>query len=193
MSKLGDKWPLSHAQHEVGRLDEIFKETPAVIRAQIAGSVRRGKPEVGDLDYVMILDPENPWAIHALEAAIGNIGWFPTSGGAQIKHYDLALPGGKLLMDIYVTSEEQWGTTLLVRTGSAAHNIKLVQHGARRIVPARRLHVSRGIVDTAGNVVASRTEEQIFAALQLPYVKPADREAPEFEYMVGAEQDAVKA
>lgn len=83
-------------------------------------------------------------------------------------------------LDLYYATPDTWGTTLLVRTGSAAHNIKLVEAG-KHLLPARLLKVSRGVVDTAGRVVASRTEEEIFAALGVPFVAPEDREAPEYE------------
>lgn len=152
-------------------------------RVEIAGSLRRYRPQVGDIDLVVELDDANPWARQQISAALGALGWMPTREGEHIASY--AIPGRVIepALDLYFATAETWGITLLVRTGSAAHNVKLARH-AQRLLPARRLAVSRGILDSEGEVVASRSEDECFRALGLRYLDPELREAPELEELV---------
>jgi DNA polymerase (family 10) len=155
-------------------------------RVAIAGSIRRFRTHVGDIDLVVQVDETDPWVKQRIGTALAELRWMPVREGEHIASY--AIPGRVVepAVDLYFATPQTWGITLLVRTGSAAHNIKLTQVGAR-MAPARKLSVARGILDTAGNVVASRTEEEIFGALGMRWVEPAEREAPELDYMVRSE------
>lgn len=147
----------------------------------IAGSLRRKRPFVGDIDLVVLdVTERNPWQRQHVGAALAMIGYTQTKDGERIAAF--TRPGGPNI-DLYYATREMRGITLLIRTGSAGHNMKLALLGKKRL-PARTLAVSRGIVDTAGNVVASQTEEDCFRALGLAWIEPEEREAPEFDAMV---------
>jgi DNA polymerase (family 10) len=182
MSKVETRFPLSAAKawaHQA--VQRIEQYSP---RIEIAGSIRRRCDDIGDIDLVLLDSTEhNPWQHSAIAQALGELGYMPTKDGDKIASFTRA---GAASLDLYYATPETWGITLLVRTGSAAHNIKLAQHG-NRLTPARRLMVSRGIVDTADRVVASASELDVFAKLGLKYVEPEDREAPEFQHLVGGE------
>ena len=66
-----------------------------------------------------------------------------------------------------------WGILLLIRTGSSEHNIKLCNLAIRK---GYRLAYSQGLLNEEGEVIASRTEREVFQALGLDYVSPEDRE-----------------
>lgn len=153
-------------------------------RAEIAGSIRRGRPDVGDIDLVVELPWENLWAHAQLIGDLCALGYEPIKDGDKIASFSHPTGPG---LDVYFADPSTWGVALLIRTGSAAHNIKLVEAG-KQVLPVRRLTVSRGVLDTAGRVVASATEEEIFEALGVPYVEPALREAPEYEGWIGGEE-----
>jgi DNA polymerase (family 10) len=76
-------------------------------------------------------------------------------------------------VDIYYASLENWGITLLVRTGSTEHNKKLIAIAKRQ---GFYFSVARGIENREGKVIASQTEEELFSALGLRYIPPEERE-----------------
>jgi DNA polymerase (family 10) len=154
-------------------------------RVEVAGSIRRRRERIGDIDLVLLDWTEaNPWQHAQIASELGLLGYEPIKDGDKIASFRNTQ--GRAGLDLYYATPETWGITLLCRTGSAAHNIKLVDVG-KRLLPARFLQVSRGIVDTADRVVAGATEEGIFHALGLEYVEPEKREAPEFQHLVGGE------
>ena len=75
-------------------------------------------------------------------------------------------------VDIYSATEQDWGINMLRWTGSAQHNIMLC---IKAKTLGMRLAVSRGL-ERDGRVIASRTEEEIFEALGMPWVPPEERE-----------------
>ena len=181
MSKVETRFPLHQAMPWAQELANAVADFSS--RVHIAGSIRRERALVGDVDLVVLDDSTNPWIHSAIAGRIQGLGYFMRTDGPKIQSF--AMPERPSL-DIYYATPETWGITLLVRTGSAAHNIRLVDRGKRR-TPQRHLMVSRGIVDTADNVVASREELDVFTALGLNYIEPEDREAPELEHMVRQE------
>ena len=135
--------------------------TPFCARIEVAGSIRRQRPLVGDLDIVLI--PAN-------------------QGQLAVKLHELGMKGGRKrlrafyrggLADLYLASEETFPMLLLVRTGSAAFNRDLATRAKQM-----GLHFSadgRGILRD-GARVAWRSEEEILAALGLPWIPPERRE-----------------
>lgn len=156
---------------------------PFTERGTIAGSIRRGRDQVGDIDLVVELLDGNPWAKAQLGSAVmAGLNYDIVKDGDQIMHLEPRGLAHRPAIDVYIATPITWGITLLVRTGSAAHNFKLAQLAGRRL-PARKFAL-HGIEDSAGRVIASKTEHEIFDALGLPYVEPPQRESPEHEQYV---------
>lgn len=138
---------------------------------------------VHDIDLVMVPDPARLADFKSWATSRG----YWRKGGDQI--WTLAVAG--IQIDVYFATAASWATMLLIRTGSAAHNIWLCQRAAAM---GLKLHASgRGIEvidpsrlpasirDTAAATAGwlpCDTEEQIFAHLQLPYRPPHSREIP---------------
>lgn len=153
---------------------------PLCERIEIAGSIRRVRPEVGDLDLVILPKAGQLAAIKArcqqkCEAI---------RDGEQNCIYRVGLSDQTLfqidiffarpaISDLLQTVPGNFGTLLLCRTGSKDHNIYLVEH-AKRL--GLRWNPYRGVIDAQGKVLASESEEKIFKALDLPWIKPEDRE-----------------
>jgi len=74
-------------------------------------------------------------------------------------------------VDLYVASPETFGIVLLLRTGSAAHNIKLAMLAHKKVMKLSH----KGLVKD-GKVLFASTEKEIFEALDLSYVEPEYRE-----------------
>lgn len=147
----------------------VKKLAPFCQRIEIAGSIRRQRPFVHDIDLVLI--PSHQGQLLAALQSLGKI----TMGGQKLIRVDL--PG--IMLDIYVAEPRTWATLLLIRTGSKAHNIRLC---ARAKSKGMVLHADGSglyaLTDCEGNVsrIAGDTEESIFAELGLPYLPPEKRE-----------------
>jgi len=139
-------------------------------RITIAGSLRRQRPNVADLDLVVIPQAGNLlllknrlWKLNRAK---------PEKYGD--KYLMLANYRG-LQVDLYVATPETWATLLLIRTGSKEHNILLAKQAQ-----ALDMHMranGEGLVRLSGPPLEIRTERDLFAALELPYKEPWEREA----------------
>jgi DNA polymerase (family 10) len=152
---------------------------PHCDRIEIAGSIRRGRPHVNDVDIVCI-----PRGIEGRERIIERCrekGHLLKNGGQYVELMYLILPGPVQLdlwfahggnSDLFTHAPSNWGMLLLARTGSKEHNIKLAALAkAQGLTFSPHEGIKRGDV-----ILASETEEAIFAALGLTYIEPHDRE-----------------
>lgn len=137
---------------------------PHCERVEVAGSIRRRKSEVRDIDLVLI---PKPFLWNRIIATLQR-----TMNAKILKRGEsiaqLTIKG--VNVDLYVASPETWGALLLIRTGSAQHNIKLSMLAQKKGMKLSH----KGLVKD-GKVIAS-TEKEIFEALGLSYVEPEERE-----------------
>ena len=137
--------------------------TPYCERIQIAGSIRRRKPNVKDIDLVLI--PKAP----TLKPIIQGIADRVVRSGARLASFIYK----GIAVDIYYANEQTWATLLLIRTGSAESNIRL-----STLVRNRGWHLSAngdGLLDENGQRIAGDSEEEIFRALGQRYLEPWER------------------
>ena len=156
---------LEQARQIANNIKKIL--TPYCDRIEIAGSIRRGKPIVHDIDIVLIEKPESALIIPSLLATIGAI----TLNGSKIKrlHYGDA----DINIDIYTATPASWSTLLLIRTGSKENNIRLATIAKRK---GWQLKANGdGLFNNHGDRIAGDTEQSIYQVLDIPYQKPHDR------------------
>jgi DNA polymerase (family 10) len=136
---------------------------PYVRRAEICGSIRRGVELVHDCDIVAVAYHETA-AAAAMEALAGM--------GEKIR-------AGKKLSSVYVDGvqvdlwlvpDESWGAALMFATGSPALNIR-----QRQLARRRGLVLSQYGLFHDGHAIAGATEQEVYAALGLAYLEPAER------------------
>ena len=143
---------------------EVVKRlSPYCRRIAVAGSIRRKKPMVNDIDIVLI--PSDLWLLHAELLKMGQV----KMSGAKI----IRVMIGIRQVDIYVADEETWATLLLIRTGSKESNIHLAS-----LAKKQGWHLAAsgdGLFNKTGQRVAGDTEQSIFLALGLPYKEPEKR------------------
>ena len=162
-------------------LVEHLRGTPGITRLEVAGSYRRRKETVGDIDILVLADD----ARAASDALSGFSGVESVIGAGGTKT-SVRLRSG-LQVDLRVVPPESWGAALIYFTGSKEHNIRL-----RRRALERRLRVSeygvftipeeslgdalgeRGIA-SEGEMVAGTTEEEVYRALDLSWLPPEMR------------------
>ena len=136
---------------------------PHFERIEVAGSVRRRKPYVNDVDLVAIPGLVAPDAVLRMLFKVGRSG--AKLGMFEFKGIDF---------DVYYAAPQTWGTLLLIRTGSKEHNIRLCNKALAR---GWKLKANgEGLFNSGGTRVAGDTEESIFRALGLPYKEPWERD-----------------
>ena len=156
---------------EAKTIAERVKQTlsPYCDRIEIAGSIRRSKPVVHDIDIVLI---EKPGAALTMNYALSHIGTI-TKDGPKIKQLCYAENRSLIDVDLYLATSATWATLLLIRTGSKENNVRLCTMAKRK---GWQLKANGdGLFNERGDRVAGDTEESIYKALALPYQEPFDR------------------
>ena len=145
------------------------------IRLEIGGSIRRRRPTVNDIDLVIQPKP-NSW-VQLIKAVRREFDAITEKQGQKLATLYVPFASkqgeGLLQLDLYRASRRTWGILLLIRTGSAEHNIYLAKLAIRK---GYRLAYSKGLLDEGGEIIASETEQDVFQALGLDYIPPAERE-----------------
>lgn len=154
---------LDTAEEIVGELSAV----PGCERCAYAGSLRRMRETVGDLDVLVAAGRSAPF----MEALCG----LPATAEviARGTKKTSVRTGEGLQVDLRVVPPRSWGAALQYFTGSKGHNIR-----TRTLAVHRGLKLSEyGVFDTgSGESVASRTEEEVYARLGLPWIPPVLRE-----------------
>ncbi|AIR96599.1 PHP domain-containing protein [Streptomyces glaucescens] len=136
-------------------------------RCAYAGSLRRVRETIGDLDVLVAAEDSAPVmrAFTELPYVTEVIAHGPTKTSVRT--------GEGLAVDLRVVRPESWGAALQYFTGSKAHNIR-----TRELAVRQGLKLSEyGLFDAeSGELVVSRTEEDVYARLGLPWIPPTLRE-----------------
>jgi len=142
-----------------------LKESPGVERVVAAGSYRRAKETIGDLDILVTAASGS--------AVMDRFVSYPEveevlAQGATKASLRLAC---KLQVDVRVVPGKSYGAALQYFTGSKAHNVALRQMAQRRGLKINEYGVFKG-----DRAVAGATEESVYAAVGLPWIPPELRE-----------------
>jgi len=136
-----------------------------VTAAQYCGSLRRFSDTIGDVDIVVATTGPAPVMDHVASHRLAT----EVVGHGETKTSILTRSG--LQVDVRAVAPEQFGSALLYFTGSKAHNIALRQ----RAIDRGWLLNEYGLLEDE-RVIASATEEEIYSALDLPWIPPPLRE-----------------
>jgi DNA polymerase (family 10) len=155
---------LIEAQNLASRIVKVFLSYCE--KVEIAGSIRRQKLEPRDIDIVVI--PKV--TLGSWQQAILSL---KRKFNAKVlkqgsKYVQLEIEG--IGVDIYSVGEDNWGSVLLQRTGPWQFNEFL----AKRAIRMGLRWTVDGIIKE-GEVIAGKTEEDMFKALKMEYVEPKDR------------------
>ena len=159
---------LSFAQRVADELTEYLKAVPGVETVTTAGSLRRGKETVGDLDLLVT----GPGALQALERFVEHPRVHEVLGKGENKaSVKFGLEG--LQVDLRALSSESYGAALQYFSGSKDHNVSLRSRAQKMGLTLNEYGLTR--VDD-GKRVASATEAEIYAKLGLDWIPPELRE-----------------
>ena len=166
----------SQADEIVQRLRKHLKPCKAIKQIEFAGSYRRGKETIGDIDILVTSDDWN--AVMDQLASFPEIESEIIRGGTKMS----VRIGSSFQVDLRVVNEESFGAALQYFTGSKEHNVIL-----RGMAKERGLKINEwGLYEVKGDKekwIAGRSEQEIYDALNLPVFPPELREARrEFEW-----------
>lgn len=142
-----------------------LRALPGVDDVELAGSFRRHRETVGDLDLLAVARPGA--GVVARFVALEDVARVLARGPAKAS---VVLRSG-LQVDLRVVRREAHGAALVYLTGSKAHNIALRQRALQRGLKLNEYGLWRG-----GRRVAGRTERDLYEALGLRFVPPELRE-----------------
>ena len=158
---------LGNVLPKVRELIEEFKEMKEVISISEAGSLRRRKETIGDID--ILIATEHPAQVIQKFIGMKDIvkvwGEGPTKASVRVKGgFDpvRSTASNGVDMDLRVVPKESWGSALQYFTGSKAHNIKLRQIAIDKGLKLNEYGLFRG-----KNKIAGATEEEVYRALGL--------------------------
>ncbi len=105
----------------------VYVLMPHCHRIEIAGSIRRKKPIIGDIEIVVI---PKPFDVGLFESGIAKIvnRWQKVKGELPCKYTQRILPDG-IKLDLFFAEPENWGLILAIRTGSAEYSHKVLANG----------------------------------------------------------------
>lgn len=150
------------------KADEIISALfPYCKRVEIAGSIRREKPEVGDIEIVLIPDTSKPYQYREAINKYSKIKGDPLGKYTQRWH-----PSG-VKIDFFICIPETWACNFFIRTGSAefVHNImKSCRNKKIQFIDARLFYS-----DTLTLVHNINEEIDVFKALGMEWVEPRER------------------
>lgn len=159
------RFKLAVASQYAEALVTHLKQSPAVTRVVVAGSYRRAKDTIGDLDILVTARRAETVmdrfvAYREVEEVLAQ---GETKASVRLE--------SNLQVDLRVVPEESYGAALQYFTGSKAHNVALRQLAQQRGLKLNEYGVFRGESRVAGD-----TEASVYAALGLPWIAPELRE-----------------
>jgi DNA polymerase (family 10) len=172
LRKFGSKHRIDEALAVAEPILESLRSHPDVIRCSIAGSLRRWKETIGDVDFlVSSTEPTN-----LIEFFTNQPGILSVLAKGETKA-SLNLEGG-IQADLRVVADGEFASALAYFTGSKEHNIVMRQRAIERGLRLNEYGLFRSQEETRDPELRldCRTEEDIFKALDLTYVPPELRE-----------------
>ncbi len=164
---------------------------PACHRLVVAGSIRRGRPDVGDIELVAVprieTEPDGMFSVRATNRLTGQIDALiglgvlashPTDPKRGERYSKLIHPGSGLQVDLFSATLDSFGLILLIRTGPAAYSQRFVTD-----LRGRTLHVAHGQLHRGSlgcgarpcEIVPTPEEADVYAAARWPFVEPEMR------------------
>src|SRR6267143_2729628 len=171
--RIAGRFLLDVAENEASKIGDHLRNFPGVEKVTPAGSLRRGRETVGDLDVLVtgkacIDDTKREQCIDHIIKLPGLMEII-VRGENKVS---FRLRGG-MQVDVRFLSPDTFGAALQYFTGSKAHNVALRQRALK--MGYTLSEYSLALLETE-KPVAGRTEEEIYAKLKLDYIPPEMRE-----------------
>ena len=165
LAQAGGRQPLGTVLAMARAIEARLREVPGVTQAAVAGSIRRRRETIGDLDFLVAA--RDAAKVARAFASMPEVAHVHARGQTKT----LVRLASGLDADLRVVAAPSFGAALTYFTGSKAHNVAL-----RRIAQARGLKLNEYGLFRGSRRIAGRTEEEVYAALDLPWIPPELRE-----------------
>jgi DNA polymerase (family 10) len=147
-----------------------LQESKLCTKAEIAGSLRRRKESIGDID--ILVSSKEVEKVMDLFCKFGLVDRVLARGETKSSvHLSTGINA-----DLRVVDEEVFGAALHYFTGSKEHNIHVRKIANDKGFTISEYGIYRGTAEKKGKLMASRTEEDIYKVVGLPYIEPELRE-----------------
>ena len=160
---VGDAWDLAQA------LMAPLRDLPGVERIEHAGSLRRGRETIGDVDILVAADADHAPAI--FDAFTGHE--LVTEVLLRGDTKSSVRTDAGMQADLRIVDPSSFGAALMYFTGSKEHNVRLRERAIERGMTLNEYALTK---KEGGDVVAADTEEAIYRALDLAWIPPELRE-----------------
>ena len=166
LARRGDRIPLGKAWPFAQELLAVLRAAPGVQAVEMAGSLRRMRSTVGDLDLLAAASD----SAAVMKAFVGHPDVERVAGQGEMKAS--VEFSNHIRAQLWVHPPERFGTALQYATGSKDHNVRL-----RELALKRGLSLSEHALQRAdGSEILCASEEEVYAALGLPWIPPELRE-----------------
>jgi DNA polymerase (family 10) len=166
LSQRSNRMTLSHAAEAGQRWLTWLRAMPGVERAETAGSLRRWKETVGDLDFIVAhREPTGLMQAFTTHPEVARV-----LGQGENKSSVELIDG--IRIQLWAQLPESFGALWMYATGSKEHNVRV-----RELAQRKNLSLSeRGLLDASGALLRSPKEADIYGALGLDWIPPELRE-----------------
>lgn len=168
VKKYSERHLISEVREIAQELYNKLREIPEIIRIDIAGSLRRWKETIKDIDLLVSAHKSDREKIMNYFVNLPEI---ETISGQGITKSSVILRSG-IHVDLRIVSDDQYPHALHHTTGSKEHNVAMREY-------ARKLHLKMneyGLFKENGDNILCRDESEIFAHLNMQYIQPELRE-----------------
>ncbi len=170
--KNSSRFRIDHAKEQAEKIGNLIRAFPGIDEITPAGSLRRGRETVGDLDLLVTGPACEP---DVVSAAVDHVAALPLidkllAKGQNKVSFTLR---NNLQVDVRLLPRASYGAALQYFTGSKMHNVALRQRAIKRGLTLNEYALARLEDNT---IVAAEREEDIYRALDLDYIPPELRE-----------------
>lgn len=159
-----------HARLAATSMVDWLRAETGIERVSIAGSLRRYRETIGDVDLLVAATDSRPiMAAFVRAPAVDRV-------LAQGETKSSVIVARGLQIDLRVVPPDSWGAALLYFTGSKEHNVRLRGHALKKKLLLNEYGLYRVGMEQRGQEIASRTEEEIYGALGMDWIAPELRE-----------------
>lgn len=159
---------LEQAEKLVERLRLQLATSEAIDQLEFAGSFRRGKETVGDID-ILVVSSDHTAVMDALEAFPGRVSTIARGDTKMSIRVD-----EQFQVDLRVVAKANFGAALQYFTGSKEHNVAVRSRARKLGMSVNEYGVSK--LDAPEEYIAGETEESVYEVLGLKWVAPELRE-----------------
>lgn len=167
-AQVSERLRIDQVERLVFRLRSHFQDCPAVEQMEFAGSFRRGKDTIGDLDILVVSQSPSQVMDH-MEAFAGRIS--TTSRGDTKMSIRVE---SQFQVDLRVVPADSFGAALQYFTGSKEHNVAIRSRARKMGLSVNEYGVTE--IDGDQTLTSGRTEEQLYRRLGLKWIPPELRE-----------------